>query len=321
MSEQAYLNLLQDILDNGVKKSVFGHEDTYILSLFGRMLRFDMSEGFPILTTKFTYWKGSFIEMLWFKNASRDIVQLHKQKVYIWDEWGCKHYNKVNKTNLTTKEFQALIDEGKLTEWKIPLHYSNSTAWEYNTFTSHPWLPEPEYEVGKAYLNQTRWVIDSIKKTPERKSYIVSYWNPTEVYSQADQCNKESVTLPACHVMYQINISQDKLSLMLFQRSWDYFLGSSFNISQYALLLYMYAKCTGYEPGELVIAIGDCHLYQNQLEQAKELLTRKPYSFPTLKIKDRGQQYLEDFVFEDFEVENYKHHPKLAAEVVVVGGY
>lgn len=313
MSEQAYLNLLQDILDNGVKKSVFGHEDTYILSVFGRMLRFDMSEGFPILTTKFTYWKGSFIEMLWFKNASRDIVQLHKQKVYIWDEWGCKHYNKVNKTNLTTEEFQSLIDEGKLSEWKIPLHYSNSTAWEYTKFDDY----HPTF--GK--LNQTRWVIDSIKRNPDRKSYIVSYWNPTEVYSQADECGKESVTLPACHVMYQINISQGKLSLMLFQRSWDYFLGSSFNISQYALLLHMYAKCTGYEPGELVIAVGDCHLYQNQLEQAKELLTREPYPFPTLKIKDRGQQYLEDFVFEDFIVENYKHHPKLAAEVVVVGGY
>jgi len=313
MSEQAYLNLLQDILDNGVKKSVFGHEDTYILSVFGRILRFDMSKGFPILTTKFTYWKGAFKEMLWFLSASRNVVELHNQKVTIWDEWGVKHYNKVNKTNLTTEEFQGLIDEGKLTEWKIPLHYSNSTAWEYTKFNDYP----PTF--GK--LNQTRWVIDSIKKNPDRKSYIISYWNPTEVYSQADQCGKESVTLPACHVMYQINISEGKLSLMLFQRSWDYFLGSSFNISQYALLLYMYAKCTGYQPGELIISVGDCHLYQNQLEQAKELLTREPYPLPTLKIKDRGQQYLEDFVFEDFEIANYKYHPKLSAEVVIVGGY
>jgi thymidylate synthase len=313
MSEQACLTLLQDILDNGVKKSIYGHEDKYLLSLFGRMIRFDMSEGFPIMTNKFTYWKGAFIEMLWFKNATRDIVQLHKQKVYIWDDWGCKHYNKVYKTNLTTKEFQDLIDEGELTEWKIPLHYSNSTAWEYTKFDY--------YNPTTAYLNQTHWVIDNIKKTPDRKSFLVSYWNPTEVYQMADECGKESVTLPACHTHYNINVSKGKLSLLLSMRSWDFYLGGPFNIAQYAMLLHMYAHCTGFEPGELIISVADIHLYSNQLEQAKELLTRKPYTLPTLKIKDRGQQYLEDFVFEDFEVVNYKHHPKLAAEVVVVGGY
>lgn len=318
MSEQAYLNLLQDILDNGVKKSIYGHEDKYILSLFGRMIRFDMSEGFPIMTNKFTYWKGAFKELLWFIGATKDVVKLHNEKVTIWDDWGCKHYNKVNKTNLTTEEFQSLIDEGKLTEWKIPLHYSNSTAWKYALGFGHPEYP---HEPGQGYLNQTSWLINNIKKTPDRKSFLVSYWNPTEVYQMADECGNESVTLPACHTHYNINVSESKLSLLLSMRSWDFYLGGPFNIAQYAMLLHMYAHCTGFEPGELVISVADIHLYSNQLEQAKELLTKEPYTLPTLKIKDRGQQYLEDFVFEDFEVVNYKHHPKLAAEVVVVGGY
>jgi thymidylate synthase len=317
MSEQQYLNLLQDVIDNGVRKNIYGHDNKYIISRFGGLVRFNLQDGFPLLTTKRTFYKSAFTEMLWFIDGTNDVVKLHNAKCTIWDEWGAKQYwrnkgIKLNSDNTAelTKEWQQLVDDCVITNEIIPLHYSNSTTWNYVDTVK-----------GYCYLDQTRWVIDGIKKTPDRKSFLVTYWNPTEVYAMADECNNESVILPACHTHYSVNVSNGKLSIMLYMRSWDLFLGGAYNISQYALLLSMYAKCTGYEPGELVIATADHHIYSDHIEQVTEQITRTPYKLPMLNIRDRGQQYLQDFNIDDFEVVGYKCHPTLKGEITVVGGY
>jgi|688.fasta_scaffold07496_18 thymidylate synthase len=324
MSEQQFLNLLQDVIDNGVRKNIYGHDDKYIISRFGGLVRFNLSDGFPLLTTKRTFYKSAFNEMLWFIDGSNDVVKLHNVKCTIWDEWGAKQYWRNKGVKLTadntvelTKQWQQLVDDGVITSEIIPLHYSNSTSWEY----THYWSTQIDSEYRYSTLDQTRFVIDGIKKTPDRKSFLVSYWNPTTVYSMAYKCGNESVILPACHTHYSVNVSNGKLSIMLYLRSWDLFLGGAYNIAQYALLLSMYAKCTGYEPGELVIATADHHIYSDHVEQVNEQLTRVPYTLPTLTIRDRGQRYLQDFVIDDFVINDYQHHPTLRGDITVVGGY
>jgi thymidylate synthase len=314
MSEQQYLDLLEYVLTYGTKKTIFGHEDKYILSKFGALLRFDLSQGFPIITTKKTYYKGAFAELLWFIEGSGDVVKLHKQGVNIWDSWGCKYWNQNEDEKLILEQYQQAIDDGEILGHRIPLHYKNSTAWHYSI----------EYqgfgqEVFK--LDQTKWVIDNIQKTPDRKSFLVSYWNPTEVYQMADECGNESVSLPACHTHYSVNVSEGKLSLMLYMRSWDLLLGAPFNIAQYALLTHMYAQCTGFDVGELVITAADHHIYSDHIEQVTEQISRQPLEFPTISIKQRGQKYLQDFVLEDFEINNYQYHKPIKAPITVVGGY
>jgi thymidylate synthase len=323
MSEQQYLNLLQDVLDNGIKKSIFGHEDKYLLSVFGRMLRFDLTKGFPIYTTKKVSYKGAFKEMIWFLEGSGDVTKLHRAGCTIWDEWGVKYHNKVNKTNYSMKEWQSLVDTGAIASEVIPLHYGNMTNWKYIRVNARL-----EDDGGEKYIDgaestidQTKWVIDYIQKTPDRKSFLVNSWNPIQVYQMADESNNESVSLPTCHYSHQIIVNQGKLSLLVNIRSNDLFLGNPYNVAQYALLTHMYAKCTNNEVGELVVSLGDAHLYSDHVEQAKEQRTRTLYMSPTFNIKDRGQKYLQDFCIDDFEVVGYKSHPTLKGDITVVGGY
>ena len=310
LEEQQYLDLLKDVLNNGNKKDIFGVQDKYILSVFGRLLRFNLSNNtIPIYTTKKVYWKGAFKEMLWFLSGTNNVAELAKQKVNIWNEFAYKYFKQQHKdTELALDDFvqQYLLDKE---EFSIPTHYSNSTKWKYYD------------EYCTNYLDQTKYIIDSVKKNPDRKSYVVSYWNPTEVYSMADECNNESVVLPACHFTYTVNISNNKLSLSVKIRSNDLPLGNPFNVTQYALLTHMYASCCGYEAGELVVMIDDAHIYSDQIEAVQNQLERTPTAFPKLKIKDRGQKYLTDFVFNDFEILDYDPQDTIKTPLTVVGGY
>lgn len=302
MSEQQYLDLLQDVVSTGNKKTIFGHDDKYIISKFGALLRFDLQQGFPIFTTKKVFWRGAFEEMLWFIKGTGDVGELHRKGVHIWDDWAFKHYKKHHENCGTFEQFQQEVLDDPSTSVIIPIHYTNATNWGH-------------------YLDQTKWVIDGIKKTPDRKSFLVNYWRPDHTYAMAEQCGNESVVLPACHTHYSVNISSGKLSLMLYMRSWDLFLGAPFNVAQYALLTTMYAHCTGYQPGELVIAAADHHVYSDHIDQVKEQCNRETRQLPRLNILDRGQKYLQDYRMTDFQISNYNPHSSIRGDITVVGGF
>lgn len=313
-----YLNLLEDVLQNGEKKSIFGHEDKFLLSNFGAMLKFNCSNGVvPILTTKRVAWKNALKEILWMIEGSNDVVKLTKQGCHIWDDWAVKHLNKTGFRDLTIESYKDAVEKNQIQYVEIPLHYSNSTKWNYVSWE----LTQLDSKYKSSKLDQTKWVIDNIQKTPDRKSFVVSYWNPIQVYQMADECDQESVVLPACHFAYTVNQSNGFLHLSVKIRSWDLFLGAGFNIAQYGMLLHMYAKCTGFKPGKLVVMADDHHIYSDHIEQVKEQIDRIPRDFPTLEIVDRGQKYLQDFVFEDFIVKNYNPHSTIKAPITVVGGY
>jgi thymidylate synthase len=305
--EQGYLDLLQDVLDNGSKKQIFGHDDKYILSVFGRLIRFDLSKGFPLLTTKRVAWKSAFKEMFWFIEGSNDAAKLRRSGCTVWDEWGCKHYNKANKFNLSLEDYQGFVDSGELESCVIPLHYGNGSQWHYGNGQT---------------LDQTKWVIDGIKKTPDRKSFLVNYWDPETVYQMADQTGNESVILPACHTQYSINIQDGKINLSVTFRSWDLFLGAPFNIAQYAMLLHLYSVCTNYPVGDLVIFAADAHIYSDHIDQVAEQISRPIKSPPNLEILFKGdKKYLQDFTFDQLQVIEYNPHKALKGEITVVGGY
>lgn len=317
MSEQQYLDLLKDVLDNGEETPIFGSTDKYLLSCIGTTLKFDLTKGFPILTTKKIFYKGSFIELLWFIQGTGNIVDLHKQKVKYWNGWGVKHWNRMNNTNLTKEEYGELIDKGDIVKHCIPLHYTNITNWEYINRESV--LLDSQYTFSS--LDQSKWLIDNIQKTPERKSFLVSHWNPETTYQMSEKTGRESIELPACPFYHHVLIKGNKLNLVVGIRSSDIFLGLPLNIAQYALLTHMYAHILKKQVSQVIFHLNDYHAYSNLQEQIKDQLIREPYMFPKLEIKDRGQQYLQDFSIEDFNVLNYKSHSTLKGELTIVGGY
>lgn len=312
MFEQNYLNILKEVLNTGTKKSIFGHDDKYILSCCGNTLKFDLTYSFPVITTRKIAYKLAFKEMLWFIKGNGNVVDLHKQGCKWWDEWGLKYYNKnFVESNLTLEEYYIEIDKENIEFNEIPLHYTNITKWMCLNINKYEWF----------FLDQSKWIIDQIKKNPDRKSYLVNYWNPEYVYQMADECGNDSVVLPACHFYHQVLINDNKLDLIVGIRSSDLFLGLPANIVQYALLANMYAHCLNYKPGKLIIQLGDYHIYSDHLKQVEELVSRDPLPFPTLEINKRDQKYLTDFIFEDFNVLSYIHREPLQGDLTIVGGY
>ncbi len=305
--EYQYLDLLKDILKNGVEKKVFNNPGVTIRSVFGRQIRFDLSKSFPLLTTKKVFLRAIIHELLWFLKGDSNIKYLIDQDVHIWDEWAYKPYKKL----LTQEEFIAKIKS-------LPKDHPFVKKWgDLGNVYGVQWR---KWKTSDGRLiDQLGWVIKELKTTPFRKSIVVSAWNPEFIYEMA--LPGKSMALPPCHTLFQLNVDDKKrLSLHLYQRSADSFLGVPFNIASYALLTMIIAQVAGLKPGEFIHTFGDVHIYSNHMAQVKEQLKRVPRPFPKMKINPKVKN-IDDFKFEDFTLENYNPHPSIKGSVTVVGGF
>jgi len=309
--EYQYLNLLKDVLDHGVKNVDRG-TGSVSYGVFGRQTRYDLSEGFPLLTTKKVYWKGVLHELYWFISGQSNIKYLVDNNVHIWDDYPFKMYlkrvqsSKFKIQSLTKEEFIEKIktDETFAKEWG-----------NLSRIYGEMWRRWPT-KSGRT-IDQLRWVINELKEDPYARNAIVTSWNPEYLYTMAT--NADASRFPICHNMYQVSVKDGKLNLQLYQRSADLFLGVPFNIASYALLTIILAQVTGYKPGEFVHTFGDAHIYENHIEQVKEQLKRKPKPFPTVKL-DPSVKDIDDFRPEYVILENYDSYPVLKGELTVAGG-
>lgn len=263
---QQYLNLLDRILTEGTKKT--DRTGTGTISIFGNQIRFDMSKGFPLLTTKKLHLKSIIYELLWFLQGDTNVKYLQDHGVRIWNEWA---------------------DENG----------------ELGPIYGHQWRSWPGHN-GEP-IDQIKKVVEQIKNTPDSRRMIVSAWNVADI---------DDMKLPPCHCFFQFYVADGKLSLQLYQRSADTFLGVPFNIASYALLLLMVAQVTGLEPGDFIHTTGDTHLYLNHIEQARLQLTRTPRPLPQMKLNPDVKD-LFSFKYEDFQLEGYDPWPHIAAQVSV----
>lgn len=285
-----YLSLLKHILKHGTIKD--DRTNTGVKSVFGYQMRFDLSEGFPLVTTKKTHLKSIIHELLWFVKGDTNIQYLVKNGVRIWNDWPYKIYQ-------SSPDYQG--ESMKVFAQKIK---------EDDAFAKKHGNLGPVY--GKQWrdfdgVDQLGNVIKSLKNNPNSRRHIVNSWNASKL---------DNMALPPCHMMFQFYVADDQLSLHLYQRSADVFLGVPFNIASYALLLEMVAKITGYKAHEFVHTLGDAHIYLNHMNQVHEQLTRQPYPLPKLIIHG-DQKTIEDFKFEDFEIVGYQYHPHIKAKVAV----
>jgi len=304
--EYQYLDLLKEAAEHGEKKIDRG-TDIKLYSLFGRQTRYDLSEGFPLLTTKRVYWKGVLHELYWFMSGQTNIKYLVDNNVHIWDDYPYKIYLTQNhKKKITKDEFIQKIaeDEKFAKKWgELPRIYGEMwRKWPTRTTRT---------------IDQLAWVMQELKEDPDAKNAIVTSWNPEYMYTMA--LKKDANRFPICHNMYQVSRRGKKLSLQLYQRSADLFLGVPFNIASYSLLTVIIANVMGLEPGEFVHTFGDVHVYENHLEQVREQLTRVPKPFPKVKIK-RKLKSIDDFKPEDAELLDYDPYPMMKAELTVAGG-
>jgi thymidylate synthase len=308
--EYQYLNLLRKTLEEGEEQTDAGTGvKTY--SVFGAQMRFDLAEGFPLLTTKKVYWNGVLKELHWFLSGQNNIKYLVDNNVHIWDDYPYKIYKEKSGNgklqSLTKEEFiQKILDDNKFAKIHgiLPRIYGEL------------WRGWPTRDSKK--VDQLRWVIDELTKDPDAHNTLVTSWNPEYLYSMAKP--GEASKFPICHNLYQVNIKHGKVCLQLYQRSADMFLGVPFNIASYALLTVIIAKILGRKPGEYIHTFGDFHIYSNHIEQVKEQLSRKPKPFPSLKIEGKNIT-LETFRPEMVKLENYNPHPPIKGELSVVGGY
>ncbi len=319
---------MQDVLENGSDKELFFNDvvlEEYnkrdekppsIRSVFGRQIRFDLDKGFPLVTTKKTFWRGITTELLWFLSGSSNIKPLIDQNNHIWDEWAWKHYQMwcspdTFDSNMTQEKFiQKLID--------LPADDSFVKKWgDVITIYGRMWRRWPAKD-GRE-IDQLGWAIDGLKKAPHRKSYVVNAWNPDFIYEMASEGQKSHVP-PFCHTMFQFQVDHGRLNLGLYQRSADLFLGVPFNIASYALLLLMVAHVTKIPAGEFVHSFGDVHIYSNHFDQVKKQLARMPLGFPTVKL-NQAVTDIDNFTLADITLEGYESHPPLKAEIAAIGGF
>lgn len=262
-----YLDLLQRILDEGATKT--DRTGTGTKSVFGHQMRFDLADGFPLLTTKKLHLKSIIHELLWFLAGDTNVRYLQEHGVRIWNEW------------------------------------ADPETGELGPVYGHQWRSWPDYKGGT--IDQISQVVEQLRHHPDSRRMLVSAWNPAEV---------DEMALPPCHCLFQFYVADGRLSLQLYQRSADTFLGVPFNIASYALLLQMMAQVTGFEPGEFIHTTGDTHLYLNHIEQARLQLTREPRPLPRMIINPDVKNIF-DFRYEDFTLEGYDPHPHIKAEVSV----
>ncbi|MDP1561017.1 MAG: thymidylate synthase [Pirellulaceae bacterium] len=263
---QQFLDLMRFVLQNGVHKS--DRTGTGTRSVFGYQMRFDLSDGFPLVTTKRLHLPSIVHELLWFLQGATNIDYLQKNKVSIWNEWA--------------------DDEGNLG----PIYGYQWRSW-----------PTPD---GRS-IDQIDTVIRQLRTTPDSRRLIVSAWNVGQL---------EDMALPPCHALFQFYVADGKLSCQLYQRSADIFLGVPFNIASYSLLTHMVAQVVGLQVGEFIWTGGDCHVYDNHLEQAELQLSRAPYPLPELKLNPERTE-IDQFRFEDIEILNYQAHPLIKAPIAV----
>ena len=261
-----YLDLLRRVESEGVQKS--DRTGTGTRSIFGHQMRFEMSDGFPLLTTKKLHTKSIIYELLWFLKGDTNVKYLHDHGVRIWDEWA--------------------DEDGSL-----------------GHIYGYQWRSWPDYNGGA--IDQISEAVEMIRHNPDSRRIIVSSWNVADL---------DNMNLPPCHAFFQFYVAEGKLSLQLYQRSADIFLGVPFNIASYALLLHMMAQVTGLEPGTFVHTLGDAHIYNNHQEQVQLQLTREPRPLPTLRINPDVKSIF-DFRYEDFSIEGYDPHPHIKGEVSV----
>ncbi len=294
-----YLTLLETILEKGTVKE--DRTGTGTISMFGYQMRFGLSEGFPIVTTKRLHMKSIVHELLWFLAGDTNIGYLAKNNVHIWDDWPYKRYKNSTAFNgETIREFSQ----------KVAKNDEFAEEWgELGPVYGKQWRDF-------SGIDQIKWLVDEIKylqenkESPNGRRLIVSAWNPPEVEEMA------KAGLPPCHTLFQFYVNDGKLSCQLYQRSADVFLGVPFNIASYALLTMMMAQVTGLEPGDFVHTFGDVHIYSNHIEQVKLQLTREPYPLPTMKINPEIENIF-DFKYEDFELTGYQAHPGIKGAVAV----
>jgi thymidylate synthase len=261
-----YLDLVQRILDEGVVKS--DRTGTGTRSVFGHQMRFNLADGFPLVTTKKLHLKSIVYELLWFLRGDTNVRYLKEHGVSIWNEWADA--------------------EGELG----PVYGYQWRCWPAR---------------GGESIDQISDVIEQIHANPDSRRLIVTAWNPADVPAMA---------LPPCHLLFQFYVADGRLSCQMYQRSADVFLGVPFNIASYALLTMMVAQVAGYAPGDFIHTLGDAHLYDNHLEQARLQLSRDPRPLPTMRI-DPSVRSIFDFDFENFQFENYNPHPHIPAPVAV----
>lgn len=305
--DDEYLNLLRRILKDGEKKS--DRTGTGTTALFGTQMRFDLSKGFPLLTTKKVPFKLVASELLWFIAGDTKLKTLLSYNNHIWDEWPYKWYLKANNLpipNTQSEEWQKGIKE--FTE-KIMNDAEFEKKWgDLGPVYGKQWRKWVGND-GKE-IDQLQNVVDTIKNNPDSRRIIVSAWNPAEIDEMA------KAGLPPCHCLFQFFVSNGKLSCQLYQRSCDTFLGVPFNIASYALLTQMIAHVTGLKPGEFVWTGGDTHIYDNHMDQVNEQLSREPKPAPTIKLNPEIKN-LFDFKLEDITLENYDSHPAIKAPIAV----
>lgn len=290
-----YLDFLTHILEKGHKKE--DRTGTGTISTFGYQMRFDLNEGFPLLTTKKVHLKSIIHELLWFVSGDTNIQYLVKNNVRIWNEWPYEKFKKsADYNNETLEQFVSKIKE----DAEFASKYG-----ELGPVYGHEWrhFDGPNNN----YKDQLSWVINEIKTNPDSRRLIVSSWNPTLI---------DEMALPPCHTLFQFYVINNKLSCQLYQRSADAFLGVPFNIASYSLLTMMVAQICGLELGEFVHTIGDAHIYSNHFEQVKKQLSRVPRDLPQVII-NKNIKNIEDFKYEDFELVNYNPYKGIKAEVAV----
>ncbi|HEX4662129.1 MAG TPA: thymidylate synthase [Candidatus Saccharimonadales bacterium] len=302
-----YLELLKDIKTNGAKKT--DRTGTGTISVFGRQLRFDLSEGFPAVTTKKLFLRGIIHELLWFLQGNSNIQYLVQNDVHIWDEWPYKAY--LAATDQTIPDSASAEWKKGITEFAERLKTDDEFAKKYGELGpvyGYQWRHWPTRDGGE--IDQIQEVIDMIKNSPDSRRIIVSAWNVADIKEMA------KAGLPPCHSLFQFYVNNGTLSCQLYQRSADTFLGVPFNIASYALLTMMVAQVTGLKPGEFVHTFGDAHIYLNHLDQVDVQLSRTPKPLPTMVINPEVKSIF-DFTIDDFTLEGYDPDPGIKAPIAV----